>query len=178
MTSITRDILVDGTKVSIAERDPNQAASPRCFHTGDLPARVTTDGTDTTPVVTETYLAEVYIGETMTVTGIGLFNGSAAAGNVTLGLYDSTGKFLGKTASTAQSGTDAYQKIALATALSLPAGTYYVAAQFDSTSARFNSHVIGVFGAGKLTGQTYGTMPGATMPTTFTTGLGPIATLY
>ncbi len=29
MTSITRDVFVDGTKVQIVERDPNQAASPR-----------------------------------------------------------------------------------------------------------------------------------------------------
>lgn len=178
MTTITRGVLVDGTLVQVVERDPSLAASPRCIHTGGEPAIASTSGNDTTPVVTETYLAELYVPETMTVTGIALFNGSVAAGNVTLGLYAANGRFLGKSASTAQSGTDAYQRIDLATALVLPPGTYYVAAQFDDISARFNSHVVGNFGAGKLTSQTYGAMPGATMPTTFTTALGPIASLY
>ncbi len=178
MTTITRDVFVDGTKVQIVERDPNLAASPRLIHTGGEPAIAAASGNDTTPSVTETYLAELHVPETLTVTGIALFNGSAVAGNVTLGLYRADGRFLGKSATTEQAGTDAYQRVALATALTLPPGTYYVAAQFDSTSARFNSHVVGNFGAGKLTSQTYGAMPGATMPTTFTTALGPIASLY
>jgi uncharacterized protein (DUF2141 family) len=175
---VTRTVRVDKTEVQVTERDPNTAASARLVHTGGVPAQVSTAGTNATPVTTETYLAEVFIPATMTVTGIALMNGDAAAGNITLGLYDANGVFLGKSASTAQSGTDAYQRVALSSALSLPPGTYYVAAQFNNTSARFNTHAFGNFGAGKLTSQTYGTMPGATMPTTFTADLGPIASLY
>jgi len=114
MTTITRDVLVDGNLVRVATRDPSVAASPRMVHTGGEPAIAAASGNDTTPSVTETYLAEIYVPDTVTVTGIALFN----------------------------------------------------------------SHVVGNFGAGKLTSQTYGAMPGATMPTTFTTALGPIASLY
>ena len=50
--------------------------------------------------------------------------------------------------------------------------------QFDSTSARFRTHILGNFGAAKKTGQTYGTLTTLTPPTTFTTDLGPIADTY
>lgn len=175
--SIVRHVYVDGQRVEVAAGNPSVAASPRTVHTGGVPAQVSTAGTDATPAVTETYLAEIYVPTGMTITGVALFNGSAVGGNVTIGILDAAGNLLGKSASTAQANTDTYQLVPLA--LTLTAGTYYVAAQFDSTSARFNTHVFGIFGAGKLTGQTYGTMPsGSTMPTTFTTGLGPIASLY
>lgn len=155
------------------------AGSPKVHHTGEMAPPTTTTGTDTTPVVTETYLARVWIPTNTTLTGIALLNGSAAAGNVTVGLSDSTGVVLAKSASTAQSGTAAYQQIpfALATDVKGP-GVYFVLVQFDSTSARFRSHILGNFAAGKLTGQTYGTMPSFTVPTTFTTNLGPIADTY
>jgi len=176
MTTSVRKVYLDGQELQIPVRPPNLVASPRCFHTGGMPARVSTDGTDATPSTTETYLAEIYVPENVTITGIALMNGSAAAGNVTVGLYDANGISLGKSASTAQSGTDSYQLVPLA--LTLVPGTYFVAAQFDSASARFNTHVFGSFAAGKITGTTYGTMGNVTLPTTFTTGLGPIASLY
>lgn len=175
---VTRNVLVNEELVLVTERDPSIAASPRCCHTGGNPAMISTDGNDTTPSLTETYFAELFVPDLVTVTGIALFNGSAAAGNVTLALFDAANNLLGKTASTAQSGTDAYQAIDLASAVQIPRGTYYVAAQFSSTSARFNSHALGKFGAGKATSTTYGTFSGFTMPTTFTANLGPIASLY
>lgn len=177
MTSIVRRVHFDGQIVEIAARNPNVAASPRLIHTGGAPAKLTSEGTDTTPVVTETYLAEIYVPETVTITGVAIFNGSAVDGNVTIGIYDINGTLVGKSASTAQAGTDAYQRVPLA--LTLVPGSYWVAVQMDDTDGRLNTHVFGNFGAGKLTGQTYGTMPsGIAVPTTFTTGLGPIASLY
>lgn len=176
--AVTRNVQVDEEVVQVTDRDPSIASSPRCCHTGGNPASISTDGNDTTPSATETYFAEVFVPDLVTVTGIALFNGSAAAGNVTLALFDAANNLLRKTASTAQSGTDAYQSIALASTVQIPRGTYYFAAQFDDTNARFNSHVLGKFGAGKATSTTYGTFSGFTMPTTFTTALGPIASLY
>lgn len=177
MTSIVRHVYVDGQRVEVPTANPADPVSPRLIATGNSPARASTDGNDTTPVVTETYLAEIHVPGTVTIAGVALFNGSAVDGNVTVGILDAAGNLLGKSASTEQAGTDAYQRIPLA--LTLTPGTYYVAAQFDDTDARFNSHVFGNFGAGKLTGQTYGAMPsGLAMPTTFTTALGPIASLY
>jgi microcystin-dependent protein len=87
--------------------------SPRLCHTGGLPARVSTDGTDTTPSATETYICEVFVPGpgSVTLTGVSLFNGSANAGNIKLGLADSSGNIVAQTASTAPSGTDAYQDV-------------------------------------------------------------------
>jgi microcystin-dependent protein len=153
--------------------------SPRNMHTGAAPAHTSADGTDTTPSVTETYIAEVYIGAPTSVTGIALMNGSAVAGNVAVALANSVGAVLASSASTAQSGTDAYQRIPFTAALSATGpGTYYVLVQCNNTGARFNTHTFGNFGASKKTGETFGTFTTVTPPTTFTTALGPIASLY
>lgn len=155
------------------------SVSPRNCHTGGVPATQTTDGSDTTPSITETYIAEVFVPANCTVTGIAVLNGSAVAGNIKAALHDSTGAVLGSSASTAASGTDAYQKLDLSTPLAVvgPA-TYYVSQQCSSTSQRLNTHILGTFGASKKTGETYGTHTAITPPTTFTTAQGPIASLY
>lgn len=149
------------------------------FHTGGIPARVSTDGTDTTPSITETYIAEVFVPANCTVTGVSIMNGSAVAGNVKVGIATSSGGVLASSGSVAASGTDTYQDIALSAATTLygPA-TYYVLVQCGSTSMRINTHTFGRFRTGKKTGETFGTLTTITPPSTFTTGLGPIATLY
>jgi hypothetical protein len=73
-------------------------------------------------------------------------------------------------------------KIAFATpyAAKGPA-TYYVGVICDDNTNKVNTHILGAFGAGKITGLVYATESGyaaITVPTTFTTGLGPIASLY
>lgn len=149
------------------------------FSTGNIPAYVSTFGNDSTPVITETYIAEVHIPATTTVTGIAAFNGSVASGNIKLALADDTGAVVASTASTAMSGTDAYQRVPFtAPYVAVGPGTYYVLQQIDNTTARVNSHTLGNFGASKKTGETYGTFTTVTPPTTFTTALGPVAGLY
>lgn len=154
--------------------------TPRNMHTGNAPAISATPGSAQTPVITETYLAEIFVPATVSVTGIAVFNGTDVTGNVMLGIYDTLGNLLGATASTAGSGTAQYQRVPLTAALVLvgPA-TYYIGRQASSATARPCAHTAGNFGAGKNTGDTYGTLPTApTIPTTFTTALGPIASLY
>jgi hypothetical protein len=109
------------------------ASAPRNIHTGGAPAQVSTDGTDATPVNTETYIVEVFIPSNMTVTGIALMNGSAVSGNIKLALANSSGAVVGSTASTAQSGTDAYQRVDLSTPYAaVGPATYYVLLQVDN----------------------------------------------
>lgn len=146
--------------------------------TGNAPATVSTFGSDSTPVITETYIAQVDVPHACTVTGIALFNGSVASGNIKAAIADSNGTILGQTASTAMAGTDAYQRVALSATLDLVGGTYFVLQQIDNTTARVNTHTLGNFGASKKTGETYGTFTAITAPTTFTTALGPVASLY
>lgn len=157
-----------------------QTASPRTIAVGGLVPAVSTDFTDATPVITEVYLGEVLVPMNTTVTGVAIFNGSNVTGNVKAGLYDSTGALVAQTASTAGSGTDAYQRIAFtAPYTALGPATYYIANSFSSATARYNSPPLGSFGASVVTAQVFGTLPlTVTPPTTFTTNVGPIASLY
>lgn len=149
------------------------------YATGDAPPATTTTGTDTTPAVTETYIARVFIVANTLLTGVSLLNGSAVAGNVTAILYDASGAPVAKSASTAQSGTAALQDFAFTTPYAaIGPGQYFIGVQFDSTSARFRTHILGRFTAFKKTGETYGTATTVTSPNSFTTGVGPIASTY
>jgi len=159
--------------------------SPRTFHTGGMPARISTDGTNLSIVVTELYVAEVFVPATCTLTGVSVFWGDATEGNAKVMLFGSTGTRLALSASTDVSGhtVDAYStRIPFsATYAAVGPATYYVGVICDTNTHRINTHVLGDFGAGKITGLVYATEAGyatITVPTTFTTGLGPIASLY
>lgn len=156
------------------------SASPRLCHTGFEPAIASTSGTDSTPAATEVYIAELFVPCNMTLTGLAVFNGSVASGNMKVGLADSTGAVVATSASTAMSGTDAYQRVAFTSTYAAKGPATYYALQFlDNATARINTHTVGNFGASKQTGQTYATgFTTITPPTTFTTALGPIASLY
>lgn len=158
------------------------SVSPRNWHTGGSKPMATGDGTDYTVVNTEVLIAEVFVPANATLTGVALFNGSAVAGNVKVGLANSAGAVVATSASTAQSGTDAYQLIPFtATYAAKGPATYYVLAIGDTGggTSKINTHTIGSFGAAKQTGQVYATgFTTITPPTTFTTALGPLASLY
>jgi hypothetical protein len=154
------------------------APSPRTLHTGGIGATQSTDGTNTVPSITETYIAEILIPQQTLITGISVLHGSVVAGNIKLGLANQSGVVVASTASTAAAGAaDSYQKIDLSAAYVASAGTYYVLLQCSDTTHRFNAHVLGTFGAGKKTGETYGTFTTITPLTTFAVN-GPIASLY
>lgn len=161
------------------------SATPRCIHTGGVPAQVSTEGTNLSAVVTELYVAELFIPCNMTVTGAAVLWGDATEGNAKICLFDSAGTRVAISASTDISGytADSYgSRIAFSSAYAAKGpATYYLGVICDSSSNRINTHILGNFGAGKITGLVYATEAGyatITPPTTFTTGLGPIATLY
>jgi hypothetical protein len=157
------------------------AAYPRHIHTGSYPAIISTSGTDSTPVITETYVSEIWIPCSMTITGVALFNGSNVTGNVTVGLADSNGLPIAAalSASTAGSGTDAYQRIPFASpyAAKGPA-TYFLQVQYSSATARYNTHHVGNHAVTVQTSQTYGTLTSFTVPTAFVADVGNMASLY
>lgn len=156
-------------------------SAPSVYHSGGMAPSTTTTGTDTTPVVTETYIAEVFVEANCTLTGVAVLNGSAVAGNMQISLADSTGAPIAaaQTASTAVAGTAAYQKVPFVTpyAAKGPA-KYFILLQNNNVANRYRSHILGNFGASKKTGETYGVFTAVTPPTTFTTNLGPIADTY
>lgn len=157
------------------------SAASKVFHSGGIGAATATQGTDTTPATTETYIVEVEVEHNATLTGVSLLNGSAVAGNVQISLADSTGAPIAAavTASTAQAGIAAYQQIPFAVAYAAKGPQkFFILVQFNNVAARFRSHTVGNFGASKKTGETFGTFTAVTPPTTFTTGLGPVADVY
>lgn len=170
--------------------------SPRCFATGGNAAANAADFTNSTPVITELYVAELALLGPVTTVGCSVFSGSVWSDNLKVGLYDANGVLLLATASTAGSTTaDSYQNIAWATdfryvaagatfasGAQLDPGTYYLGVILDGTTSRLNTHTIGCFGAGKITGLVYAaalstTALAITPPVTFTTALGPVASL-
>lgn len=171
--------------------------SPRCIHTGGVPAAAAADFTDTAVVATTMFVAELQNPSPCFSTGAAVFNGSVVTnGNTRLGLFDSAGLLIAATTATASSGVDSYQRIAwstefrsvpgTATATSLPIflapGTYYIGAFGSSTSDKFNTHTIGNFGAGTVTVVNATALSTTTLsivpPTTFTTAQGCVASLY
>lgn len=167
-----------------AGRDPadGQTASARLMHSGGAKPAISTDGTNLVHVVTELYVAEIFVPVNVTVTGVAVFNGAAVAGNIKAMLFSAAGARLAISATTAQSGTDAYQRVPFSAPLAVKGpATYYIGVMGDNTGGNINTHIFGNFGAGKLTGLVYATEAGyatITPPTSFTTGLGPMASLY
>jgi len=159
------------------------SVSPRNFAAGNLVPAVSTDFTDATPVVTETYMTEVFVPANCTVTGIALFNGSDVTGSVVVGLVrpgaTKTPIANSNLAGTAGSGTDAYQLIPFTAPIALTGPeTYFILSQYNSGTARYNSPPLGAHGTGKKTGETFGTLTTYTTPTTFSANVGNIASLY
>lgn len=159
-------------------------AQPEMVAVGNLIPAVSTDFTNSTPVITEVYIGEIFVPANMSVTGAAVFNGSASSGggNFKLGLANSAGAVVATTASTAGGTNDAYTRAAFTGgpfAITGPA-TYYILSIYDTATAGFfNAPPVGNFGCAKQTGQVYATgFTTITAPTTFTANLCNIASLY
>lgn len=157
------------------------ASNPTVFHSGGSAPLAVTDGTEKVAVTTESYVVEIFIPCNATLTGVAVLNATAVAGNIQISLADSTGAIIAaaQTASTAASGTAAYQQVPFAVAYAAKPGRYFVVLQCNNTGYKFRTHVLGNFAAGKLTGGTYGTFTTvASLISAFVTGLGPICDTY
>jgi len=161
----------------------------RGIHTGGVPAMATGDGTNITDNVANTiYLAEMFVPANCTATGIAVFNGTAVAGNGKVILYKrtaaTTGVAVAQSASTAMSGTTAYQLIPFtATVNLLGPGTYFVGVIYDTTTHDLRGHTLGAFATGNFSTNvvyaTDSTLQTVTLPTALgTAGHGPFASLY
>ncbi len=162
-------------------RAMNASVGARNMATCGNPAdAATASATNQTPVATEVYIAEVTVTNNVAVTGVAVYNGSVASGNLKVGLADATGAVVATSASTASSGTTVYQRVPFtATYNAVGPATYYILAFYDNNTVRPTAHTVGNCGASKQTAQTYATgFTAITPPTTFTTALGPVASLY
>lgn len=153
---------------------------PTVFHSGGQSAVAVGTGTDATAVNTETYIVEVFVPITTTLTGIKWLGLASSTGNVQFSLADSTGAVIAaaQSASTATAATANYQTAAFAaTYLAKGPAKYFVLMQ-NSGSNHYRAHAVGNFGASKKTGETYGTFTAVTAPTTFTADIAPILDVY
>lgn len=150
------------------------------FHSGGFQPYIGSAGTDSTAATTVIYISEVFIPVNTTLTGISVLNGTAAAGNLTVGLANSAGAVVASsTTATAASGTQAYQQIAFSTTYAaIGPAKYFILLMANNTGYHFRSLPVGTFGASTTTGQVYGTLVTITPPTTFTTNTGAIADTY
>jgi len=184
LTTVSGDATVAGvtTPTGGVAAAGGYSVSPRTFHSGGVAASSSTMGTDTTPATTTTYICEVFIPANCTVTGVAVLLGSAAAGNMTVGLADSSGAPIAAavSASTTAGSTPAiFLRIPFSVAYAAKGpATYWITVQTDNTSNRLRTHAWGNFGTTTQTGGTYGIRVSFSPPTTFTTNVGPICTLY
>lgn len=167
------------------------------FHTGNSPAQISTDGVNSTPVITEIYVASLFVGFTVLATGIAVFNGTVVATDkYKVALFDDTGTMVRASATAGFQPTtaDSYENVAFAlagdgvtaaTTIVLPTGLYYVGVMYNGTTNRFNAHGVGAFPTIRVTGAVFATafattsLALVTLPSAFTvTDLPPIASLY
>lgn len=157
------------------------ANSARLVMSGNWKPLAITDGVEVTCVATTTYVAEVFVPANMTVTGVALVNATAVAGNVQVGLATSAGAPIAAalSASTAASGTAAYQRIPFAVAYAAKGpATYYIQLQCNNTGYKFRAHTVGDFSTQSQTSGVFGTFASFSPAGTFTTAVGPIASFY
>jgi hypothetical protein len=183
---------VDLASVKGGVRPPASMFAPP----GGLPM-ISTDGVNSTPVITEIYVSAIFIPFTCLCTGIAIFNGTVVATDkVRVLLYDVNGNILRSSAvAGAQPATaDGFDNVAFslaadgttaATTIVLPSGTYFAGTIYNGTTNRFNAYALGTFPGGKITGAVFATagvsalQTGVTLPTGFTAAnLPPMVALY
>lgn len=159
------------------------AVTPRNQACGSQVPHVSTEYTNTTPVITEVQICEVFIPANMTVTGAWYFTGTASSGggNVKVGLANSNGAVVATSASTAGGTNDAIQSVDFtAPYAAVGPATYYILTIYDTATAGFyNAPPLGRYGCGRQTGQVYATgFTTITPPTTFTANGCNVGGLY
>lgn len=140
----------------------------------------------TTLAATTMYCTEIDVPYSKFATGLAVLNGSTVGTDKHLvALYDATGNLLANSAvaGATSAGASTYQTYAFTTTYYVvgPA-KYYACAQTNGTTDTIRMLVTGVsdtFTTKGVTAQTFGTVPATfTVPTTFTTAVGPYWELY
>lgn len=139
----------------------------------------TASGTNTTPVVGTLYLVEIFLPETVLLTGVAVLNGSQVLGGCRVAIFNASGSKIGESGSVTIAGANAYQEIPFISVRAVLAGRYFIGVQFSNTGTRFRSIPAGsVRPATTSIAGTYGTINSFTPPTTFTGDVGPVVVTY
>ena len=156
--------------------------APTVFYACGVAPNAVATGTDATAVNTETYIVEIFIPVTTTITGVAWLGLGTSTGNVQFSMANASGTPItaAQTATTATTTTVDWQAAAfVAPWVAYGPAKYFVLMQ-NSGSNHYRSIVLGRCGASKKTGETYGTFTTVTppQPGTFTTGLVPFISTY
>jgi hypothetical protein len=139
----------------------------------------------TTLGATTLYCTEVFVPASKLLTGIALLNGTTdGTDKHYVVLYDSAGKLLANSdvAGATSAGASAFQEFAFTSKFyAVGPQAYFACFQTNGTAATVRMAVTGsndnLLTKGQ-TGATFGTIPALTVPTTFTTAVGPYVYLY
>jgi hypothetical protein len=113
------------------------SASAESLGCGSLPWNNTTLGSRTWSTANLALYIPFVVNAPVTIVGGGCFNGTVAAGNIDVGVYDDQQDRLVSLGSTAMSGTSAWQIGTFSSALALNPGVYYMAFVCSSNTAQF-----------------------------------------
>lgn len=129
-------------------------------------------------------VSEIYVPYYNTWKGAGVLNGTTVGTNKWLiALWGTSGALLANTAvaGTLSANGSVFQNIAFLNPINLAPGRYFIGVQADGATDTIR-HILAANGSNvittKLTTGTFGTIPTFTVPTTFTTAVGPIVQLY
>lgn len=152
------------------------------FWTGNVGVALATSGNDTANTNGDVYWAPIYVTNPCTINGVAFLIGSVGGTDKAISaLYSAAGALLANSAlAGATVGTAAnFQNLDFAVAYVAAPGLYYVAMQFNGTTAKWRSHTApGLkFVTGTVAG-TFGTLAAITPGTTYTANKGPIAVTY
>lgn len=162
---------------------PAVPQGPRILPNTNIQAFATL-GTNTTLVAGTTLFSEIFVPHWAQWTGLAVLNGTTVGtDNGLVALYDTNGVLVANSAvaGVLAAGADAFQNRSFLTAPLLAPGRYFGAYQSNGTTATIRTHAAANGGnqmVGSATG-TFGTVLATiTVPTTFTTGVGPIFRLF
>lgn len=143
------------------------------------------NSTGTAPSATVMNCTEVVLPYNKLLTGIGILNGTAiGTDNHLVALYDSTGNLIANSAvaGVLAASASTYQQISFTSKYyAVGPATYFACMQSNGTTATVRMIVTGTqdtFLTKGVTGQTFGTLASFTVPTTFTTAVGPYVSLF
>lgn len=137
---------------------------------------------DITPVAGTRYIASVEIGSQTQLNGVAVQIGSVGGtNNLIVELHDATGKLVATSAlaGVLAGAANTWQRIPFTAPYLAPAGRYFIAVQCNGTTARLSGY--NAPSSPLLTSSatgTFGTSADITPPTSYTTGVGPVAALY
>lgn len=139
-------------------------------------------GTDAAHVAGSVYVAELYLPEPMTATGVAILNGATPGTDLLIGaLFSSTGAVVATSAlaGTLSAGADAFQALDFTAPVALSAGRYFLGVQCEGTTATTRRIAANTYqNAASVTAGVFGTIAAITAPTTITANAGPIGYLY